>query len=56
MVKSITEGMENSSFEEEEGIIVLLDALGMKGIWKRRRPEEVLKTWTTLRREYNINC
>ena len=52
MDEPLTVGMGDSTFEEEDGIIVLLDALGMKGIWNRRQPREVLETWTMLRREY----
>jgi hypothetical protein len=52
MIESLPVGMENSLFEGEEGKIILLDALGMKGIWKRRQPRGVLETWTILRQEY----
>ena len=31
--------------QEKFGIIVLLDALGMKGIWKRKDSKEVLERW-----------
>jgi hypothetical protein len=39
-------------FEEADGIIVLLDALGIKGIWNRKKPAEVLNTWSILQHEY----
>lgn len=40
------------TFEEREGIIVLLDALGIKGIWNRKNPVEVLNTWAALQKEF----
>lgn len=40
------------TFEEADGIIVLLDALGIKGIWNRKNPAEVLNTWAALQEEY----
>ncbi len=40
------------TFEEADGIIVLLDALGIKGIWNRKNPAEVLNTWASLQEEY----
>lgn len=45
---------ENHTFEEVDGVIVLLDALGIKGIWNRRNPREVLETWRLLCDEYNF--
>jgi hypothetical protein len=41
-----------TSFEGADGIIVLLDALGIKGIWNRKNPAEVLNTWAALQEEY----
>ena len=40
------------AFETVDGVIVLLDALGIKGIWKRKDPAEVLGTWSLLQSEY----
>ena len=37
--------VENDTYEEAEGIVVYLDALGIKGMWSKRDPMEVLKTW-----------
>lgn len=34
-----------SSFQEKEGVVILLDSLGTKGIWKSRNPKEVLTSW-----------
>jgi len=34
-----------SSFQDKEGVVILLDSLGTKGIWKSRNPEEVLVSW-----------
>ena len=45
---------EKDAFEEADGIIVLLDALGIKGIWNRRDPSEVMETWNVLRNEYEV--
>ena len=39
-------------FERVDGIIVLLDALGIKGIWKRKDPAKVLEGWSSLQKEY----
>jgi hypothetical protein len=33
---------------KENGIVVFLDALGMKGIWKRSRPIEVINKWNNV--------
>jgi hypothetical protein len=39
-------------FERVDGIIVLLDALRIKGIWKRKDPAKVLEGWSSLQKEY----
>jgi hypothetical protein len=39
-------------FETVDGIIVLLDALGIKGVWKTRNPAEVTENWELLYEEY----
>jgi hypothetical protein len=33
---------------QEYGIVIFLDALGIKGIWKRRKPNDVVKMWGTV--------
>jgi hypothetical protein len=37
--------LRDSGLHEENGIVVFLDALGMKGIWKRFKPSHVIKMW-----------
>jgi len=39
-------------YEEEDEIIVLLDALGTKGIWNRKNPGDVLNTCSSLQVEF----
>lgn len=39
-------------FETVDRIIVLLDALGIKGVWKTRNPEGVTESWELLYEEY----
>lgn len=34
--------------EKVYGLVVFLDALGLKGIWKTRDPEEVLNNWNSV--------
>src|SRR3977135_646635 len=53
-VTKISESVKANLFEEAEGVIVLLDALGTKGIWNRKRkdPMKVLKTWSALKDEF----
>lgn len=45
MIKKIenTEKTDNWKYSSTEGIVILLDALGTKGIWKDQLPEAVLK-------------
>jgi hypothetical protein len=51
----ISESLEAKvTFEEADGVIVLLDASGIKGIWNRKVPAEVLNTWEALQEEYAI--
>jgi hypothetical protein len=38
-------GVRGYDLHEEKGIVIFLDALGMKGIWKRFRPVEVTNKW-----------
>lgn len=44
-----------SSFEESEGVVILLDSLGSKGIWKTRDPQEFLSTWEGLISTTNVD-
>jgi hypothetical protein len=39
-------------FEGADGLIVLLDALGIRGIWNRKNPAEILNNWESLQIEY----
>jgi hypothetical protein len=32
-------------YENVYGIVIILDALGVKGIWKTKNPEKVLQNW-----------
>ena len=36
----------NYGFTEKQGLVIFLDALGMKGIWKRFPPIEVIQKWS----------
>ena len=38
----------NYGLHEENGIVVFLDALGVKGIWRRFRPIDVIKMWNSV--------
>ncbi len=33
---------------QEYGIVIFLDALGIKGIWKRNKPIDVVRMWGTV--------
>jgi hypothetical protein len=33
---------------EENGIVIFLDALGMRGIWRRFKPSDVIKMWNSV--------
>jgi hypothetical protein len=35
----------DNSFHIENGFVILLDVLGIKGIWKRKNPESITRTW-----------
>jgi hypothetical protein len=49
---NVTDSVEAKiTFETVDGIIVLLDALGTKGRWKREHPAKVLENWSLLQRE-----
>jgi hypothetical protein len=37
----------------EEGVVVFLDALGVKGIWARAEPESVINSWEDVLRRLN---
>jgi hypothetical protein len=52
-IKSVDHVTAQVVFEETDGVIVLLDALGVKGIWNRKDPKEVLKTWTAIQTEFD---
>lgn len=34
-----------SKYEENYGVVIFLDALGMKGIWKNKDPKDTLEHW-----------
>jgi hypothetical protein len=36
----------NYGFTEKQGLVIFLDALDMKGIWKRFPPIEVIQKWS----------
>ena len=38
----------NYGFIEKQGLVIFLDALGMKGIWKRFSPVEVVQKWSNV--------
>jgi hypothetical protein len=38
----------NYGFIEKQGLVIFLDALGMKGIWKRFPPIEVVQKWSNV--------
>ena len=38
----------NYGFLEKQGLVIFLDALGMKGIWKRFHPIEVVQKWSNV--------
>ena len=38
-------GVRGYGLHKENGIVIFLDALGMKGIWERFRPIEVINKW-----------
>ena len=37
--------MESKTTNKEQGCVVLLDALGMKGIWQKQDPKDVINAW-----------
>jgi hypothetical protein len=37
----------------DEGVVVFLDALGVKGIWARAEPESVIRSWQEVLRRLN---
>jgi hypothetical protein len=41
------------SYAKQNGIIIFLDILGIKGIWRRRNPFKVIQKWQYLVRIYN---
>lgn len=43
--------------EKKEGVIAILDMLGVKGIWTRMEPNEIIKKWSYLSEalEKNVN-
>jgi hypothetical protein len=49
VVKVSDEIIANVTFEETNGVIVLLDALSINGIWNRKNPKDVLKTFFVMR-------
>jgi len=40
--------VEQSKIEKQFGVVVLLDSLGTKGIWKKKDPEKVVKIWDAM--------
>ena len=42
-------------YEEKTGIIVLLDALGVKGIWKNHDPKDIIKKWESVVDSMNVD-
>lgn len=44
--------VKNYGFVTKKGFIIFLDALGMKGIWKRIHPMEVIRKWSTVTNEF----
>ncbi|HKU33835.1 MAG TPA: hypothetical protein VJR22_08330 [Candidatus Nitrosotalea sp.] len=41
--------------DKKDGVVILLDSLGMKGIWKRRELEDVFFNWEALISSTNID-
>ncbi len=39
-----------------DAVVVLLDALGVKGIWKSKDPKEVLSKWRDLKIAFESRC
>lgn len=37
-----------ANYEEHYGVVVFLDALGIKGIWKHKKPKDILANWESL--------
>lgn len=50
--KKILQQKEERITPPKKGIIVLLDVLGMKGIWKREKPEKISKRWNNFTRKF----
>jgi hypothetical protein len=42
-------------FENVYGIVIILDALGVKGIWKTKNPEKVLQNWNKVNYAFSDN-
>jgi len=50
--KKILQQKEEGITPPTKGIIVLLDVLGMKGIWKREKPKDVSKRWNNFIKKF----
>lgn len=42
-------------YEEKKGVIVLLDALGVKGMWKNQNPKTILDSWDSVVNSVNLD-
>ena len=36
---------QDNSFHIQNGFVIFIDVLGIKGIWMKKNPETVVKTW-----------
>jgi hypothetical protein len=49
---NILKDVSKDIFEPVEGIIVLIDVLGTKGIWERKDPAQVVNSWAKLKKNF----